>query len=225
MRDINFQYPFLLLFYDFILSIFFLGVDSYYQYNLENPESLKYTKLDLNTLRIKRDINQLPQKSSVNVTSDVAPTPTPTSTSSQNKQNDKSDIEIDSTPHLLGVNGTGQRKDYSNNATNASNPLNSDNKTAVHSFKLTEISELMGEDEKVVDTIDESDEAINKTINAHSTNNTLKNEYFQYYNSSTIVDKAKSDEYWSENRNYTVSTILSRSHRRAIVSGKFIRIH
>lgn len=166
---------------------------------------------------MKRDIDQSTQKPSVAVTINVAPTPI----TSINQ--DKQPI-VDNIPHLLGVNGTGQRKDY-NNVSDSSKPNNNDTTTtttlkkisSVHSLKVPNQDE---DDDGLIDEIDESEEAINKTINEHSANITLKNEYFQYYNSSAVVNKPKSLEYWSEVRNYTNSSILSKSHRRAIVSRK-----
>lgn len=76
---------------------------------------------------------------------------------------------------------------------------------------------------KVIDEIDEPEETINKTVNEHLAaehlaNQLPKTDYFQYYNSSTVVDKNKSDDYWSLSKDYIVSSILSKSHRRAIVS-------
>lgn len=75
------------------------------------------------------------------------------------------------------------------------------------------------EQEKFIDEIDETEEAINKTIDGQSTYKIAeKQDYFQYYNSTTTVNKTKLDEYWNEQKDYTTSSILSKSHRRAIVS-------
>lgn len=199
-------------------------MDAYYHYELENSDSLKYTQLDLNTLRVKRDI-------SPTSTVSTAATLVTSSTSSPvlaDKQNaNGAPINLENTPHLLGANGTGQRKDYASRVA-MPDAFNADAKAQAKKPLLGAVipksSDATENDEyeKVVDTIDESLEAINKTINDHlansTLNSTLKSEYFQYYNSSMFIDKDKSNEYWSENRNYTVSTILSNSHRRAIVS-------
>lgn len=148
----------------------------------------------------------------------------------------KKDTEIKSskgttidTAQLLGVNGTGQRKEYSTNITatkqteltakaaNKSAPVVSAKPLPTDASNPIETS-LSDEYEKIVDAIDESDAAINKTINEHTSNSTQKKDFFQYYNSIAVADKNQSDEYWSDNKNYTVSNILSKSHRRAIVS-------
>lgn len=155
----------------------------------------------------------------------------------------KDPVTVTNSPHLLGENGAGQRKDYSTvgdtkpsitainpaavaatTATAAASAADNDSKFtatknlgSIHSIKTSE-TEVSGENKKAVDTVDESDDAINKTINEHLTNSTQKSDYYQYYNSTAAVDKNKSDEYWSYDKNYTVSNILSKSHRRAIVS-------
>lgn len=137
------------------------------------------------------------------------------------------DAKID-TAHLLGVDGAGQRKEYSTNIS-ATKPTELTAKATSKSTLLANTKPLptdannptetsLSEDyEKIVDAIDESDDAINKTINEHTTNSTQKKDFFQYYNSIAVADKNKSNEYWSDNKNYTVSNILSKSHRRAIV--------
>lgn len=142
--------------------------------------------------------------------------------------------KADNTQRLLGFNGTGQRKDYSTvNGTkvldavsqqpsNANNKSSSINKSlgAVQSSKPTETSSIEDED-KLIDEIDEPEEAINKTVGEHFVNQTQKTDYFQYYNSTRITDKNKSDEYWAEEKAFITSSILSKSHRRAIVSPSY----
>lgn len=144
--------------------------------------------------------------------------------------------------HLLGVDGAGQRKYYPNDTKTAgSDPASAvapaaDNKTPTVNKSLgavqqpstsptppmTKQNETEATDtddiEKLVSSIDEPEEAINKTITDELTNSTKRVDYFQYYNSTTLVDKNKSDEYWSATKDYTISSILSKSHRRAIVS-------
>lgn len=169
--------------------------------------------MGIKTLRLKRDTTALVPTS--NATSIDSPTDPVTLTNS---------------PHLLGVNGTGQLKDYSlventkshsaaSNSTSISDSklAQTENLGLLHSSNPSETS-VSDEYEKVLDSIDKSDDAINKTINEHTTNSTQKKDYFQYYNSVAVIDKNKSNEYWSDDKNYTVSNILSKSHRRAIVS-------
>lgn len=62
--------------------------------------------------------------------------------------------------------------------------------------------------DSIISEIDKPFENINKTLK----------ENYQYYNSTTIVSKEKSLEYWSNLKNLTTSHLLSKSHRRAIVS-------
>lgn len=173
---------------------------------------------------MKRDISQ--PTPATNGTITVTSTPSPIAADNQNVSHPA--INLDIAPHLLGINGTGQRKDYASRVAPFSDPAMpagqiQSKKPLLGAVPIPKISDATenvenDENEQIVDSIDESDEAINKTINAHLSNSTLKTEYFQYYNSSMVVDKAKSNEYWSENRNFTTSSILSNSHRRAIVS-------
>lgn len=209
----------------------------YHYYNVENSHSLKY--LDNAEIRVKRDINETPASvatpSTASTASDKvtkADTPTTTATTADTK------------PHLLGENGHGQRKDYSTPVGNgttatpvavvggpssetptaavaaAAEPQNSDNKTTINKSlgatltptKLDDLDDLIG-------NIDEPEEDINKTLSDHHfANATRRGDYFQYYNSTIMVDKKKSDEYWSVKKDYIVSSILSKSHRRAVVS-------
>lgn len=177
---------------------------------------------------MKRDVNgaQPSPPSTASSATSTSNTPTPDNVT-------KTDTPtVDNAPRLLGVNGTGQRKDYGNlNGTKAPTVVVSaesnktDNKAApnknvaaVQSTKQTDAAETAIK--KVIDGIDEPEEAIDKTIENEeiTANLTKKDDFFQYYNGTTVVDKNKSDEYWSHKKEYTVSSILSNSHRRAIVS-------
>lgn len=193
----------------------------------------------LELLRAKRDVSvsqpQLPSPSPSQPSSQPAPS-VASSVSPVNTSIDKvSQIDtpkIENGVRLLGVNGTGQRKDYStvngktildvpskSLATTSDNKSSTINKSlgAVQSTKSTE-QPINDDEEKLIDEIDEPEEAINKTVDEHLMNQTHKTDYFQYYNSTTITDKNKSDEYWAEKKDYIISGILSKSHRRAIVS-------
>lgn len=197
--------------------VHFAGVDAYYHYELENPDSLKYTQLDLNSHRVKRDISKptAPNNGPTTVTS----TSSPIAPAIQNVN--KPAINLESTPHLLGVNGSGQRNEYASRVAPLADPplpavQTQSKKPLLGAVPIPKISEVAVDDEteKIIESIDESEAEINDRLS----NVTLKSEFFQYYNSSLVVDKAKSDDYWSEKRNYTTSSILSNSHRRAIVS-------
>lgn len=171
---------------------------------------------------LKFDIHRLKRDTSATV---------PVTTTAETKKDAEITATKDATidkAHLLGVNGAGQRKEYSTNitatklteltakATSKSTPVASTKPLPTDASNPVETS-LSDDFEKIIDAIDESDDAINKTINEHTTNSTQKKDFFQYYNSIAVADKNKSNEYWSEYKNYTVSNILSKSHRRAIV--------
>lgn len=211
-----------------------------YLYNIEDPHSLNYLEnAHLELFRAKRDVN-VPQSpppqpqppppasqpaSSAGSSVSIAPTPDKVPLTETPK--------VDNAPRLLGVNGTGQRKDISTlNGTKAPDvvpqqPTISNSKTsainkslgAAQSTKPIE-SVVPDDEEKLIDEIDEPEETINKTVGEHYANQTQKTDYFQYYNSTTTTDKNKSDEYWAVNKDYIVSSILSKSHRRAIVREK-----
>lgn len=160
-----------------------------------------------------------------------APTPTPAS-----GPNVKVPFKV-GTDLLLGVNGTGQRKDYSvssptslptsvTSATDNAKPklgmtLTKTSVTSIPSGILSTSSVATSDEE--FENFDVSEDAFNKTIkdNLGKTGAT-KEDYFQYYNSTTMVDEKKMNEYWDSWQNFTVSALLSKSHRRAIVSSKFI---
>lgn len=134
---------------------------------------------------------------------------------------------VEDNQRLLGANGTGQRKDFSKTndtvkPTVVSDPLNVNiakqpPKGLTLESAVPANSTNDGND-SIIDAIDVPDGSISQAIDDHSKNLTLKTDYYQYYESATLVDKNKSDEFWSNMKNYTVSQLLSTSHRRAIVS-------
>lgn len=206
--------------------------DRKYEYNIDSHSLTPLKNVNFKAIRAKRDTNSPPTTVATNAS---APT---TATVSSKVAKTETSTTTDSTPHLLGENGHGQRKDYStiNGTTKAPTvsvePSNADNKAtkinkslgAVATAIPTPITDdiaLPGNDDldRLIGNIDEPEEAINQTITDHINEaKTGKVDYFQYYNSTTIVDKGKSDEYWNAKREYVVSSILSKSHRRAIVS-------
>lgn len=186
--------------------------------------------MEFQSYRVKRDTSQSPSSLASSVS-------TPISSTNGDKIAANDMPTVDSTPHLLGANGTGQRKDY--NVTNGSSmptvvsePMNS------NSTKISTINKSLGavaataapptiqtteatdtdDMEKLIGTIDEPEEAFNKTLDEELSIKTQKVDFFQYYNSTKMVNKNKSDEYWLEKKDYIISNILSKSHRRAIVS-------
>lgn len=196
--------------------------------------------MEFKSYRVKRDTSQSPSSLASSVS-------TPTSSTNADKIAANDLPTVDSTPHLLGAYGTGQRKDY--NATSGTNmptvvsePMNSNSN--INNTKISTINKSLGavaaiaattasstsqtteatdtdEMDDLIGTIDESEEAINKTLDEKLSIKTQKVDYFQYYNSTKMINKNKSDEYWSEKKDYITSHILSKSHRRAIVSSCF----
>lgn len=156
--------------------------------------------------------------------------------SSSAKQNPKTlPDDATTTPQLLGVNGTGQRKDYSipgatvNKAAgsvllaaHAPAPASTSSPNAADAKPKINVTSNPGilspDDDDFNDKIDESDEAFNKTRDEFSKGLTQKDDYWVYYNSSSIVDPVRAKELYDSFQNHTVSSLLSKSHRRAIVS-------
>lgn len=212
-----------------------------YFYNIEDPHSLNYLdNAHLELFRAKRDVNiQPPPPPPPQQQPSQAPLqPVPSAASGVSTSNTPTPDKIteipkvENGPRLFGANGTGQRKDYSTvsstkvSDSGPSKPANSDSKSASINTSLGAVSStkpapeqpVPEDEEKLIEGIDEPEEAINKTVEDHVVNQTKKTDYFQYYNSTLTVDRNKSDEYWAVKKNYTISTILSKSHRRAIVS-------
>lgn len=225
-----------------------------YTYDIVGPHSL--STLDNAAIRVKRDISPSPPPPPSSSRPATVPANGVTVSNAASTaaapavahQTDLPNVETPSRP-LLGVNGTGQRKDLS--TLNGTKPIalpptsvstlaspaqqpstNAENKSSTINKSLGAPQPnldpaIESELEKIQDTligdIDESEEAINKTVNEHLAEEHLesqvpKTDYFQYYNSTTVVDKNRSDAYWSQKKDYIISSILSKSHRRAIVS-------
>lgn len=218
-----------------------------YSYHIVGSPSID---LDHVEFRQKRDVAQPPSPatpSAPHPAAAVVSTAAAPATLAAAHQTDPPKVENPSRP-LLGVNGTGQRKDYSATngakATAVSTPstqpqlqqpsINTENKSLTINQSLgtaqTKLSEaemkVLNEHDTIIGEIDETDEDFNKTLNKHFADDHLENQvpktdYFQYYNSTNYIgDRNKSDEYWSQKKDYIISSILSKSHRRAIVSGK-----
>lgn len=231
-------------------------VGSKYSYSISGPHNLDF--LDNVVFRAKRDTAQASPVPSVPSPS-AQPSTLPTNsvatsnaaaTATAPGATSASLPKVENPPRLLGVNGTGQRKDVSTmNGTksvalptsvptlspsqqpsvdNKSSTINKSLDAAQTNLNQSTETPVSEKEDKLIDEIDEPEEAINKTVNEHLLDEHLakqlpKTDYFQYYNSTTTVDKNKSDEYWSQKKDYIVSSILSKSHRRAIVSGNFLK--
>lgn len=188
-------------------------------------------------LREKRELNAKDSTTVIN-SSTIAPS---TKSLENDSVNQTQTINLENNTRLLGANGTGQRKDVISTVkpTIVSEPLNSSGTkltkglTSINSDNIngttttiaaatstTSPSTIVEElpTDEILGEVDITGENINKTIHDHLKNGTYNVDYYQYYNSTTIVDKKKSKEYWSNLNNFTVSNLLSKSHRRAIVS-------
>lgn len=126
-------------------------------------------------------------------------------------------------PQLLGTNGTGQRKDYSIPVA-ASKPLLSAQPTLLGdanpngNASANPTLTVHDDNDGFIDSIDEPEEAFNKTRDENAKGLKQQEDYWLYYNSSNVVDTARAKELWDSFQNHTVSSLLSKSHRRAIVS-------
>lgn len=197
--------------------------------SLPNLESFNFK------LRDKREVSVDNKPAApVSVSSPSGSSATPTKPNDGN-QTQSITLENDS-KRLLGVNGTGQRLNITFTAPKpaiVSEPLNPEpdgtkpikGLTSIKSMatpNTTATSTTMASDfdDQIIDSVDTPEENINKTIRDNNLNVTYKDDYYQYYNSTTLVDKEKSEKYWADLTNFTTSSLLSKSHRRAIV-----RIH
>ncbi|XP_053690022.1 plexin domain-containing protein 2 [Sabethes cyaneus] len=136
------------------------------------------------------------------------------------------------TDHLLGYNGTGQRKDYSivsikpgAEPTTISTPsggglinVSVEARGGLGVARMadggstTTVDPLS--DAINIDTVERSEADLNTTLQNH--NITYQQEdYHTYYNSVWTTDKSASDAYWKRLDNMNVSSLLSNSHRRA----------
>lgn len=231
-------------------SIFCLFPD-YEQYNKYSVVGAlpKLEKLDtfFSSTREKRDVNDKPVSINSNSTSTLARIPLTSTSSTVNSVTNSTipTVNLNNT-RLLGVNGTGQRKDVvntvkptivsepistdaskttasnnnnNNNSNNINKNLGSLNKNEYTTQSSTSIDDDL--DSKILESVDMPSENFNRTLTEHFKNETFRYEHFQYYNSTTIVNEQKSLEYWGNMKNFTISPLLSKSHRRAIVSNIF----
>lgn len=128
---------------------------------------------------------------------------------------------------LLGVNGTGQRIDIMGKVKPivVSEPINpqTSNKTTLLIPKWRQGEEKASDldDELSFDRFDTADYDSNQTL---TTNNitAYREDHHIFYNSTTAtVDESVINKYWNDLKNLTTSALLSKSHRRAMVSSNF----
>lgn len=126
--------------------------------------------------------------------------------SGTNGSGKSSQVALQQDQKLLGVNGTGQRKDLLG-ATTASAVLGP-------TISTTPLKGYSTSDDQLVVDIDVPEDDINKQIN--ESNIERREEYHQYYNSTILTDKEACEKHRAELGNFTVSTMLSHSYRRAM---------
>lgn len=132
--------------------------------------------------------------------------------------------------HLLGVNGSGQRKDYLAKPAVVSEPIvpsKIPDKPLLLTPKVNPGILGTTDDDDDDDDIDVSEEETfnineDKLKNKGTNHNITKfdEEFHRYYNSTVYIDKDHAEEHWSQVTNFTVSSVLSKSHRRAMVNIK-----
>lgn len=211
-----------------LIFFFFPDNDNYHSYNVDG-DILSSLNQYVVQYREKRDTDT--QIAPV-VNSSNAPTLSPSSTINQKLLPKEATIA----PQLLGINGTGQRKDYSipkttllsdarpnlqhgiADSSSVPSPAMSSSDAKTKAYVTSSPSEQAADEDAFVDKIDESDER-NKTINDTAAKDLInKEENWSYYNSTVGVDEKKAKQLWDSFQNFTVSALLSKSHRRAIVS-------
>lgn len=198
-----------------------------------------------NKREVNIDNNKSSIPVSIPSSSSPASAASPSGTATPIASNDTQSITLENNKRLLGVNGTGQRLNITatpsitaptdNKATpsvSLSAPANANATIAKPSKGWTAIKSMVAptnatsvvaptieataDIDKIIEGVDTAEENINKTIH-DKLNVTYKDDYYQYYNSTTLVDQTKSEHYWAELTNFTTSSLLSKSHRRAIV--------
>lgn len=130
------------------------------------------------------------------------------------------DIPLNSEKPLVGVNGTGQRKEidgkqqkqYPKKVVGASLPQSTSSGERL----------ALPSQEEFLNNIDvKDDDEINNIKNQNFTVN-LTTEEHKYYNSTMYINKAEADAMWTLYKNITHNSMLSQSHRRAMVYGQII---
>lgn len=125
------------------------------------------------------------------------------------------------TTHLLGVNGTGQRKEYVVDGDSGNKTvLNTSTKLLGTAGLNTSLVQESPERDPIsdainIDTIERTEAELNSTLQEHNITKTFEDNHL-YYKSTWSTDKAMSEEFWKKiTTNLTVNMLLSNSHRRA----------
>uniref|UniRef100_A0A182PMS7 PSI domain-containing protein n=1 Tax=Anopheles epiroticus TaxID=199890 RepID=A0A182PMS7_9DIPT len=125
------------------------------------------------------------------------------------------------TTHLLGFNGTGQRKDLPIDADSANKSVFAGSTKTLGTVKLNTslptdsstrdpISDAIN-----IDTIERTEAELNSTLQEHNITKTYEDNHL-YYKSTWSTDKAMGEEFWKKiTANLTINMLLSNAHRRA----------
>ncbi|EDO63523.1 AGAP004689-PA [Anopheles gambiae str. PEST] len=124
------------------------------------------------------------------------------------------------TTHLLGFNGTGQKKVFPNDEESANKSVfPSPTKLGAVGLNTSLIADSSTRDPISdainIDTIERTETELNSTLQEHNITKTFEDNHL-YYKSTWSTDKTMSEEFWKKiSTNLTVNMLLSNSHRRA----------
>uniref|UniRef100_A0A182XPK0 Uncharacterized protein n=1 Tax=Anopheles quadriannulatus TaxID=34691 RepID=A0A182XPK0_ANOQN len=125
------------------------------------------------------------------------------------------------TTHLLGFNGTGQKKVFPNDEESANKSVFPSSTKLLGAVGLN--TSLIADsstrdpisDAINIDTIERTETELNSTLQEHNITKTFEDNHL-YYKSTWSTDKTMSEEFWKKiSTNLTVNMLLSNSHRRA----------
>ncbi|XP_052862508.1 plexin domain-containing protein 2 isoform X1 [Anopheles cruzii] len=139
--------------------------------------------------------------------------------------------------HLLGVNGTGQRKDYSNVSSTIGPIVGGVLKQGVETTTLSDQGVVTGSTDEsssvaglkgfapdlstknplsdAINSSEQSEAELNSTLKEHNITKSFEDNHL-YYKSMWSSDVKMSEEFWKKiTANLTVNRLLSNSHRRA----------
>ncbi|XP_040154858.1 plexin domain-containing protein 2-like isoform X3 [Anopheles arabiensis] len=125
------------------------------------------------------------------------------------------------TTHLLGFNGTGQKKVFPNDEESANksvfpSPTKLLGAVGLNTSLIADSSTRDPISDAInIDTIERTETELNSTLQEHNITKTFEDNHL-YYKSTWSTDKTMSEEFWKKiSTNLTVNMLLSNSHRRA----------
>uniref|UniRef100_A0A182TTQ0 Uncharacterized protein n=1 Tax=Anopheles melas TaxID=34690 RepID=A0A182TTQ0_9DIPT len=125
------------------------------------------------------------------------------------------------TTHLLGFNGTEEKKVFPNDEESANKSVFPSSTKLLGAVGLN--TSLIADsstrdpisDTINIDTIERTETELNSTLQEHNITKTFEDNHL-YYKSTWSTDKTMSEEFWKKiSTNLTVNMLLSNSHRRA----------